>query len=72
MEFQYIEDGERLSLSESRFKQRNIHSTTTEDGANWQSNGDAAATEIGGMNVNASTSGWTIAIDGGAVKITAN
>ena len=38
---------------------------------NWQSNGDKATTEIGGMNVNASTTGWDIAISGGAVTITA-
>ena len=46
--------------------------TAKQTAGNWQSNGDKATTEIGGMNVNASTSGWTIAIDSGAVKITAN
>ena len=45
--------------------------TAKQKQANWQSNGDAATTEIGGMEVNASTTGWKIAIDSGAVTITA-
>ena len=66
----YAEASAALLDDETSTYSKNV--TAKQKQANWQSNGDAAATEIGGMNVNASTSGWTIAIDGGAVKITAN
>ena len=66
----YAEASAALLDDETSTYSKNV--TAKQKQANWQSNGDAAATEIGGMNVNASTSGWTIAIDSGAVKITAN
>ena len=66
----YAEASAALLDDETSTYSKNV--TAKQKQANWQSNGDAAATEIGGMNVNASTTGWTIAIDSGAVKITAN
>ena len=41
--------------------------------ANWQTNGDAETTEIGGIAVKASTTGWTVTVDtaNNAVVITA-
>lgn len=36
---------------------------------NWQTNGGSATTKIGGQDVLASTVGWTVSVDDGAVVI---
>ena len=65
----YAEASAALLDDETSTYSKNV--TAKQKQANWQSNGDKATTEIGGMNVNASTTGWDIAISGGAVTITA-
>jgi len=66
----YAEASAALLDDETSTYSKNVTAKQKQD--NWQSNNDAETTEIGGMQVSASKTGWTIAISGGAVKITAN
>ena len=65
----YAEASAELLDNESSAYKKEV--TAKQTVGNWQSNGGDETTEIGGMNVKASTSGWTIAVSGGAVTITA-
>ena len=65
----YAEASAELLDDETSTYSKTVTAKQTQD--NWQSNNDAETTEIGGMQVSASKTGWTIAISGGAVTITA-
>ena len=64
----YAEASAELLTNEATTYSKDI--TAQQKEAKWQTYADADATDIGGINVNASTTGWTVTADVANNKVT--